>query len=142
MRRKQKIAIFCLAAFVSIPLLIYYVLDSCMGECITYKSDKMRMTLQILHEAVKMFKFDTGRYPTQEEGLQAWVWEPNNIENWPAGGYLYSNYVPLDSWHNPYIYIRDPNSGKPFEILSYGADGKPGGKGYDADLSSWGEDSE
>ncbi|GAH74008.1 unnamed protein product, partial [marine sediment metagenome] len=29
-----------------------------------------------------------------------------------------------------------PESGKPFIIMSYGADGEKGGQGYDADLLS------
>ena len=37
---------------------------------------------------------------------------------------------------NDFVYIRNPESGKPFVIISYGADGQEGGEGYDRDIES------
>lgn len=136
MKRKLKILPFCLVAVIAIPLLLYCILESCMGECINYKSTSTRATLQAMRGAVNMFKLDTGRYPTQQKGLEALVQKPEGVEGWAPGGYLDTQYVPLDSWRNEFIYIFDPNSSPPFEIISLGADGKPGGSGENADLSS------
>ncbi len=43
--------------------------------------------------------------------------------------------VPLDPWKNPYVY-EQPVGGSPVVIMSYGADGQPGGEGEDSDISN------
>ncbi len=102
-------------------------------------TDKARVTttkatLKQLHQAVNMFKLDTGRYPTEEEGLRALIEPPSDVTGWT--GYLETTDVPKDAWKNDLVYILNPESGKPFVIISYGADGKEGGEEYDADLYS------
>jgi general secretion pathway protein G len=37
----------------------------------------------------------------------------------------------MDPWDNPYHYIPE---GRDFTLMSYGADGSPGGEGDDADI--------
>lgn len=64
-----------------------------------------------------------GRFPSEEEGFTPLV----------AGRII--DAVPADPWGHPYVYKYD---GKRGNVLSYGADGKPGGVGEDADLSSGG----
>lgn len=93
-----------------------------------------RATIKELHGAVNMFKLDTGRYPTEEEGLYALIEQPTDVEGWT--GYLETTGIPRDAWKNELVYILNPESGMPFEIVSYGADGKEGGEGYDTDLYS------
>lgn len=105
------------------------------------QTDKARVTttranLKILHNAVAQFKMDTGRYPTEEEGLSVLVTQPSDVTGYQPGGYLDSTDVPLDAWSNEFVYIAYPESGKPYVIVSYGADGAEGGEGYDADLYS------
>lgn len=68
------------------------------------------------------------KFPTNEEGLQAL------IQNEKDRKFLDRNEVPLDPWDNPYIYKLEGS--RDFTIVSYGADGVPGGTGVDADLSS------
>lgn len=102
-------------------------------------TDKARVTttkatLKELHAAVNMFKLDTGRYPTEEEGLQALIEQPSDVVGWT--GYLETTDIPKDAWKNDLVYMLNPESGKPFVIISYGADGKEGGEGYDTDLYS------
>jgi general secretion pathway protein G len=84
--------------------------------------------------ALDSFKQDAGRYPSTEEGLQALRVKPESVEKWD-GPYLIKD-IPNDPWNHPYIY-RFPGKapGKP-EIISYGADGKPGGTGKNADVVS------
>ena len=92
--------------------------------------------LRQLHSAVAQFKMDTGRYPTEAEGLTALVEEPVGVFNYALGGYFKSTAVPSDAWGNDYIYEHYPESVKPYVIVSLGADGKRGGMGYDKDLYS------
>lgn len=86
---------------------------------------------KILHTAVMQFKMDSGRFPTEEEGLLVLIEPPSGCFAEP-GGYLATG-IPKDGWGNDFYYKRHPESGKPFVIISYGADGKEGGEGYDAD---------
>ena len=103
--------------------------------------DKARVTttkanLKILHNAVNQFKLDTGRFPDEEEGLSVLVEQPSDVMNYEPGGYLETTEVQKDAWGEEFIYERFPESGKPFVIISYGADKEEGGEDYDADLYS------
>ncbi len=90
-----------------------------------------------LMQALKIYRLDNGRYPSSEQGLKALVEKPS-IEpappNWKPGGYL--ERLPNDPWNNPYQYLNPGIHGE-VDIFSYGADGKPGGEGNDADIGSW-----
>jgi general secretion pathway protein G len=46
--------------------------------------------------------------------------------------------VPVDPWGNPYVYIA-PGDVNPsgYDLFSYGADGRAGGEGEDADILGW-----
>jgi len=79
---------------------------------------------------------DTGRFPTEEEGFMALIEQPADVTNYQQGGYLDNKKIPKDGWGNDFIYDLYPESGKPFVIISLGADGEEGGEGFDADLFS------
>jgi general secretion pathway protein G len=84
--------------------------------------------------AVIAFQAHVGRLPNS---LRELVEKPADAKNWQENGYLKGKSVPKDPWGNEYIYKV---SGKRFEIICLGADGKDGGEGVDADLSSEGSD--
>ncbi len=89
--------------------------------------------------ALKLFKIDNGFYPSTEQGLEALVTEPTTGKipgKYRKGGYLEKNKISLDPWDNPYIYIS-PGLEEAYDIISYGADGEPGGEDYDKDISNW-----
>jgi general secretion pathway protein G len=95
--------------------------------------------IQVLASAVNTYRMAHGRYPTQQQGLDALVKKPAQEpipQNYPDGGYLNSRTIPLDPWKRPYIYLTPGRQNEPFELLSYGADGEPGGSGANADISS------
>ncbi|GBG02256.1 type II secretion system protein GspG [Azospira sp. I13] len=100
------------------------------------KATKMQM--ETLSSMVEAFHLDTGRYPTQQEGLQVLVQNPANapIKNW-RGPYLKKNRIPTDEWGNAFAYEIPSKHGMEFDIYSLGADGKPGGSGDDGDLGNW-----
>jgi general secretion pathway protein G len=95
-----------------------------------------KANLKMLHSAVAQFKMDTGRYPTEEEGLSVLIEQPSDVKGYQPGGYLDSTTVPKDAWSNDFVYVAYPESGKPYVIVSYGADGQEGGEDYDNDLYS------
>ncbi len=100
------------------------------------KSKKQITKTQIVmvENAVKMFKLDTGRYPSTEEGLEALMKKPANINNWD-GPYLEKG-LPKDPWGREYAYVY-PGKSYLFEITSLGADGQPGGEGENADIFNY-----
>lgn len=98
-----------------------------------------KMQLKTLQAAVQFYHAEQGRFPTQAQGLAALVRKPvipPIPARYPEGGYLDSRNVPRDPWGNEYIYLLPGRDGRPFEIISYGADGEPGGVDDNADLSS------
>ncbi len=90
--------------------------------------------IELLSTSLDTFRLDVGRYPTTQEGLEALRTQPGGLERWD-GPYLKKD-VPLDPWGKPYVY-KSPGDHGPFDILSYGADGAPGGDGDNHDISSW-----
>jgi general secretion pathway protein G len=89
--------------------------------------------------ALQMYQADNLAPPSQRQGLQALVERPSlppAPANWRAGGYHDRRSVPNDPWNNPYAYFQPGRQGEAFEVVSYGADGAPGGEGDDGDLTS------
>lgn len=123
-----------LVVVVIIGLLAAIIVPNVIGRIDEAKVVRAKADVKSLATAVKLFKKDTGRYPTQREGLEALVEEPPDVDGWR--GYVEGvDSVPRDPWGNEYRYFV--SDGVPaFEIVSYGADGKPGGERDDADISS------
>jgi len=94
-----------------------------------------RAQIDAFDKALDQFRLEVGRYPTSEEGLQALVAKPSGEPNW-AGPYLKKG-VPADPWGRPYVYEQPGTHGGDFELQSYGKDGRTGGNGEDADVTSW-----
>lgn len=122
-------------------LIIIGLLAALVTTKVASKIDQARVTttkanLKILHSAVNQFKMDTGRFPSEDIGLMELIEQPSDVIRYEPGGYLETTEIPTDSWGNDFIYERFPESGKPFVIKSYGADGEEGGEGNDADLYS------
>lgn len=83
-----------------------------------------RSNLQILHTAINNFKMDTGRLPTEEEGLMALIEKPSDVSGYPDGGYLEKPQLELDGWKHDFIYELTPGTGSGFVIRSCGQDGE------------------
>ena len=88
-----------------------------------------------LMQALKLYKLDNQRYPTSEQGLSALVTKPTAGQippNWKP----YLDKLPNDPWNNAYQYLNPGIKGE-IDVLSFGADGQPGGEGKNADVGSW-----
>lgn len=100
---------------------------------------KAKAQIKNFETALKLFKIDNGFYPSTEQGLESLVAEPSTgkiPKNYRQGGYLEQKKITLDAWGNPYVYIS-PGIQDDYDIICYGADGIPGGEGYDADITNW-----
>jgi general secretion pathway protein G len=102
------------------------------------RSVTARSQIETFSLALDAYFLDCGRYPSQEQGLAS-LWEKPNTEPVPArwnGPYINKG-VPPDPWENEYEYTVPGPNNLPFGIRSLGADGRVGGEGEDADISSW-----
>ncbi|MBN1508695.1 MAG: type II secretion system major pseudopilin GspG [Sedimentisphaerales bacterium] len=125
-----------MAVLIILGLLFAVVVGNFVGHTDKARVITTKASLRSLHTLVNQFKMDTGRFPTEEEGLTALLEQPTDVQNWPAGGYLDTTEIPRDGWGNDFIYELNPASGKAFVIKSLGADAQEGGEGYDTDLLS------
>lgn len=102
---------------------------------------KAKTEISSLKTALEMYTIDIGDYPTTEQGLSAlWLAPSPAPPNW-SGPYIGTPSFE-DPWGNAYVY-RQPVSrpGYDYELYSMGKDGKVGGTGLDADITSWIEES-
>jgi general secretion pathway protein G len=125
-----------MAVVIIIGTLAGIVAFNVFGKVEDAKIRATKASLKVLDDAVTLFKLDTGRFPTEEQGLKELVEKPTDVTTWAEGGYLKTKQVPKDAWGHEFIYHLNPEGGQPFEVMSYGADGQEGGEGKDADLRS------
>ncbi len=135
-KRKAFTLVELMAILVIIGLLAAVVATNVIGKIDKAKVTATKVSLKVLHGAVTQFMLDTGRFPNEDVGLDELLVQPDDVENWDSSGYLETTEIPDDGWGREFIYERFPESGKPFVIISYGADGEEGGEGYDTDLNS------
>lgn len=123
---------------VIIAMLAALVGPRVMGALGSSKVKATKIQIETLSNAVDAFHLDTGRYPSQQEGLAVLIEIPAAapIKNW-RGPYLKKNRIPNDEWGNAFVYQIPSTHKMPFDIYSLGADGKPGGTDDNADLGSW-----
>lgn len=126
-----------MVVMVILGLLVAIVAPNLMG-----RSDQARVTvaktqMRQISNALDLYKLDNSRYPSTDQGLRALVEKPAGSpepRNWNPDGYMPS--VPRDPWDNLYDY-SSPGINGPYDLISYGADGREGGENDDADLNAW-----
>ena len=117
-----------------IVIIILGLLYSLVGPKMFGKADKARIQtakvqIELIAAAIDTYRLDMGTFPKSLDLLRA-----SNDPRWD-GPYLPKD-VPLDPWGNPYVY-RFPGEHGPYDMISYGQDGKLGGEDNDRDIVSW-----
>lgn len=138
MIRPQRVSGFTLievmVVIVILGVLAALIVPNVMGRGEKAKVDTTQITLKGVAGALDQYKLDNGHFPTmQEGGLDALVNQPATAKNWLPGGYVKGGY-PKDSWENDIQYVIPGTEGRAFDLYSFGADGKAGGEGNDADI--------
>ncbi len=124
---------------VILGILATYVAPRFMGRADDAKAVKAKVDIVSIETALKLYKLDNGMYPTTDQGIAALVEKPGTEPvpmNWKEKGYLEKARVPKDPWGREYLYLS-PGIHDDYDIISYGADGVPGGEGKDKDINSW-----
>lgn len=128
-----------LVVILILGLLVGIIGPRILGRTDDAKISTARTQIEQLSSALHLFKLDNGVYPSTDQGLNALISPPQTgdaIKNWKKGGYLTKGQVPKDPWGNEYLYLS-PGVHDDFDIISYGADGTPGGEGINKDINSW-----
>ncbi len=123
-----------------VVVVIIAVFAAVVGPRLLNQGDKARVVaarqqIENYQLALGQFHLDTGQYPTTEQGLAALRVQPNGMTQW-HGPYLQKD-VGNDPWGHPYAYKFPGDHGDEPDIVSYGADGQPGGTELNADIESW-----
>lgn len=138
-QRKGFTLIEIMVVVVIIGILLAIVAPRLIGRTDDARVVKVKAQIKNFETALKLFKMDNAFYPSTEQGLEALITEPASgkiARNYKKGGYLDKKKITLDPWGNQYVYISPGLQGD-FDIISYGADGQPGGEEYDADITNW-----
>jgi general secretion pathway protein G len=109
------------------PRVLGYLEDS--------RAKTAKLQIESLSSALDLFYLDAGRYPTTSEGLDALAQRPSDTAIW-NGPYIKGGRVPVDPWGHPYQYRSPVDHNPPYEIVSFGSDGREGGSGNAADISN------
>lgn len=94
-----------------------------------------RTDVNTIMQSLQRYKLDNQRFPTAEQGLAALVTKPS-ANPIPPNWRPYMSKLPNDPWGAAYQYANPGVKGD-VDVFSFGADGKPGGEGNDADIGSW-----
>jgi general secretion pathway protein G len=122
--------------FTMIELLIVMVILGLMASLVAPKFFNQLSTAErgiastqmaAFETALDTYRLDLGTYPQKLDDLRS-----GSAPRWD-GPYLPKD-VPLDPWGNPYAYSIPGTEGKPYDLKSYGADGKEGGAENNADI--------
>lgn len=122
-----------LVVMVIIGLLAAYVGPRYFQHVAKSERNTAQTQVQAFERALDAYRLDIGRYPSNEQGLQALVVNLASDSKW-NGPYLQKK-PPADPWGNPYVY-RIPAENRDYEVVSLGKDGRPGGEGDAADIGN------
>ena len=105
------------------------------GQVDASKAKTANTQIKMLKSSLETMRLDTGRFPTEEEGLDTLFVRPQEepVRSRWRGPYL-DEAVPLDPWGNPYQYSMPGANSQPFALYSFGADGQRGGTDINEDI--------
>ena len=101
------------------------------GRADKAKVEATKAKISAISQALDLFKLDHNRYPQRLEDL---LTPPSDVDvkKWPPGGYL--KQYPKDGWDREFRYQVPGTKGQPFDVISFGEDGREGGESYAEDL--------
>ena len=125
---------------IMVVIVILGVLATLIVPRVMDKPDQARVTaakydIGNILQALDQYRLDNFRYPSAEQGLAALAQKPT-VEPVPQNWRQYLKQAPRDPWGNPYQYMN-PGINGDVDVFSFGADGRSGGEGNDADIGSW-----
>lgn len=137
-RRRQQAGLTLIEMLVVVTIIAVFA--AVVGPRVLQRADvakktAVRQQINSFNTALGAYKLDTSLFPTNEMGLNALRVKPEGVNGW-QGPYLPQE-VPTDPWNRPYVYKYPGEHGDEPDIVSYGADGQPGGTDMNEDIVSW-----
>ncbi len=123
-----------LVVMVIIGMLVSYVGPKYFSQVGKSEVKTARAQINALEKALDTYRLDTGHYPSTEQGLTALFIQPASEPKW-QGPYL-KKAPPPDPWDHEYLY-KSPGDHSEVDIMSYGSDGRTGGKDDASDIGNW-----
>lgn len=124
-----------MVVLVIIGVLAALIVPNVLDRADDARGTAARTDVNNIVQALKLYRLDNQRYPTTEQGLEALIRKPS-ASPVPGNWRPYLDKLPNDPWGRPYQYLNPGVKGD-IDVLSLGADGKPGGEGKEADIGSW-----
>ncbi len=121
-----------LAVVVILGLIAGTLLVGFSGAFGKAKHELAKSGIGVIVSKIEMYRMDKQTWPGNDIGLSALNDGP------PTSAYYLTRDQLTDPWSRPYLYICPGPDGHPYEVISYGADGQPGGEvgTENADVSS------
>lgn len=137
-RRRQQAGLTLIEMLVVVTIIAVFA--AVVGPKVLQRADvakktAVRQQINSFNTALGAYKLDTSLFPSNEQGLNALRVKPEGVNGW-QGPYLPQE-VPTDPWNRPYVYKYPGEHGDEPDIMSYGADGQPGGTDMNEDIVSW-----
>jgi len=120
---------------VILGILAVLIVPRVLGRSDEARQAAAKHDIATIMQSLKLYRLDNGRYPTNDQGLQALVTKPTSAPT-PSNWKPYLDKVPKDPWGNTYQYLSPGVHGE-VDVFSLGADNQPGGTGADLDIGSW-----
>ena len=86
---------------------------------------RIAQDIRAIESALRIYRLDNFRYPSQSQGLEALVYGAGDNQNW-NGPYLEK--LPNDPWDQPYRYANPSTHNKQVDVFTLGFDNTPGGE--------------
>lgn len=138
-RNRRRQAGFTLVELLVVLIILGLIAVFAAPQVIKYvggaKTDSARIQIERLSGVLDLYRLQVGRYPSDDEGLNALMEQPADAPNWD-GPYLKKADALIDPWGRPYLY-RYPGEHGEYDLYTLGADGQEGGEGENQDLTSW-----
>jgi general secretion pathway protein G len=135
MRTRGFTLVEIMVVVVILGILAVLIVPRVVGRTDEARAVAAKQDVATLMQALRLYRLDNGRYPTNEQGLAALVEKPTR-EPVPGNWKQYLDKLPKDPWGNMYQYLQPGVRGE-IDVFSLGADAQPGGSGADTDIGSW-----
>ena len=127
---------------VMVVVVILGILAAIVVPRIMSRPDEARVVraqqdIRAIGAALDLYKLDNLAYPSTEQGIEALARKPADLP--PGARYRDDGYIgalPSDPWGSAYLYLSPGEHGA-YDLYSHGADGIPGGDGFNADIGNW-----